>query len=249
MLSSRERHSVWHMTVLPISGIGTETKRSSSRAARTRSVRFNRRAHRSPSTGTSRSMKHSACRGWTTAFSPGRSPRTGAWPMGTRRVFLIAFAFALLIGVSALAQGPTYGVGRTPTAEEIRALDISIGPTGEELPPGKGTAKEGAQVYRAKGCAGCHGAAGTGGAAPVLKSKDPKNPDVWARGRILPLRAPFATTVWDYINRGMPLNREGTLTADGVYALTAYLLYINGVVPEDATMDAQRPPTARMPKI
>src|SRR5258707_3798921 len=92
--------------------------------------------------------------------------------MGTRRVFLMAFAFALLIGVSALAQGPTYGVGRTPTAEEIRALDISIGPTGEELPPGKGTAKEGAQVYRAKGCAGCHGAAGIGGTAPHLKNQE-----------------------------------------------------------------------------
>ena len=79
--------------------------------------------------------------------------------MGTHRVLLIAFAFALLVGVSALAQGPTYNVGRTPTAEEIRALDISIGPTGEELPPGKGTAREGAQLYRTKGCAGCHGAA------------------------------------------------------------------------------------------
>jgi cytochrome c len=167
--------------------------------------------------------------------------------MGTRRVLLLAFAFTVLIGVSALAQGPTYGVGRTPTAEEIRALDISIGPTGEELPPGKGTAKEGAQVYRAKGCAGCHGAAGIGGTAPNLKSKDPKNPDVWARGRILPLRAPFATTVWDYINRGMPLNREGTLTADEVYALTAYLLYINDVIPEDETLDAQSLPKIKMP--
>src|SRR2546430_17016363 len=96
--------------------------------------------------------------------------------MGTRRVCLVAFAFALLIGVSALAQGPTYGVGRTPTAEEIRALDISIGPTGEELPPGKGTAKEGAQVYRAKGCAGCHGAAGDNGTAAQLQSKNPQNP-------------------------------------------------------------------------
>ena len=75
------------------------------------------------------------------------------------------------MGVSALAQSPTYGVGRTPTAEEIRAWDISIGPTGEELPPGRGTAKEGAQVYRAKGCAGCHGATGIEGTAPILKSK------------------------------------------------------------------------------
>src|SRR6476620_1369249 len=167
--------------------------------------------------------------------------------MGTPRVFLVAFAFAVLIGVSALAQGPTYGVGRTPTAEEIRALDISIGPTGEELPPGTGTAKEGAQVYRAKGCAGCHGAAGTGGTAPILKSKDPNNPDVWARGRILPLRAPFATTVWDYINRGMPLNPEGTMTPDEVYGLTAYLLFINDVVPEEVVLDAQSLPKVKMP--
>src|SRR4051794_41830210 len=129
--------------------------------------------------------------------------------MGARRVFLIGFAFALLIGVSALAQGPTYGVGRTPTAEEIRALDISIGPTGEELPPGKGTAKEGAQVYRAKGCAGCHGAAGIGGTAPVLKRKNPKKPDGWARGGIPPPRAPFATTGWGFIKPGKPPHRRG----------------------------------------
>src|SRR5207237_8305106 len=111
--------------------------------------------------------------------------------MGTRRVFLIAFAFALLIGVSALAQGPTYGVGRTPTAAEIRALDISIGPTGEELPAGRGTAKEGAQVYEQKGCVVCHGVAGTGGLAPVLQSKTSQDLPIWNRERILPLRAPF----------------------------------------------------------
>src|SRR5258705_12947182 len=96
--------------------------------------------------------------------------------MGTRRVFLIAFAFALLIGVSALAQGATYGEGRTPSAEEIRALDISIGPTGAELPPGKGTAKEGAQFYPAKGCAGCHGAAVTGGDTPAPKKEESQQP-------------------------------------------------------------------------
>ena len=165
--------------------------------------------------------------------------------MASRRVLPITFA--LLMGVPALAQGPTYGIGRTPTAEEIRARDISIGPTGEELPPGKGSAKEGAIAYRAKGCAGCHGATGIGGSAPILKSRDPSNPDVWARGRILPLRAPFATTVWDYINRGMPLNREGTLTPDEVYALTAYLLFINGVIPEDQVLDQQNLAQVKMP--
>ena len=160
---------------------------------------------------------------------------------------LKVFAFALLMGASALAQSPTYGVGRTPTAEEIRAWDIAIGPSGEELPPGRGTVREGAQLYRTKGCASCHGATGLEGKGPILKSKNAANPDVWARGRILPVRSPFATTVWDYINRAMPMNREGTLTADEVYALTAYLLFINDVVPEDVVLDPQSLPKVKMP--
>jgi len=169
--------------------------------------------------------------------------------MGSRRMLPFAFVLPVLLigGASALAQGPTYRIGRTPTPEEIKALDISIGPIGEELPPGKGNAKEGAQLYRTKGCAACHGAEGIGGTAPNLKSKDPKNPDVWARGRILPLRAPFATTVWDYINRGMPLNREGTLTPDEVYSLTAFLLFINDVIPEGQALDQQSLPQIKMP--
>ncbi len=167
--------------------------------------------------------------------------------MGSRNVALIAFAFVLLVGVSVLAQGATYGVGRTPTAEEIRALDISISPTGDELPPGKGTAKEGGELYRTKGCAACHGAAGVGAIAPLLKSKNPSNPDVWAKERILPLRAPHATIVWDFINRAMPLGREGTLTADEVYSLTAYLLFLNALVPEDQVIDAQSLPKVKMP--
>ncbi|HEU4691291.1 MAG TPA: c-type cytochrome, partial [Vicinamibacterales bacterium] len=157
--------------------------------------------------------------------------------MGSHRILAFAFVLPVLLigGASALAQGPTYGIGRTPTPEEVKARDISIGATGEELPPGKGTAKEGAQIYR-KACAACHGATGIEGIAPILKSKDAANPDLWARGRILPLRSPFATTVWDYINRAMPLNREGTLTPDEVYSLTAFLLFINNVIPEDQVL-------------
>lgn len=169
--------------------------------------------------------------------------------MGSHRILPFAFVLPVLLigGATALAQGPAFGIGRTPSPEEIKARDISIGPIGEELPPGKGTAKEGAQLYRTKGCAACHGATGLEGTAPNLKSKDPKNPDVWARGRILPLRAPFATIVWDYINRGMPLNREGTLTVDEVYSLTAFLLFINDVIPEDQALDQQNLPTVKMP--
>src|SRR5262245_30747422 len=162
--------------------------------------------------------------------------------MGMLRVL----AFLLLMGVGALALSPRYGVGRTPTPESIRALATSMGRAGEELPPGHGTVKEGALVYRAK-CAGCHGATGVEGRAPILKSKVGKDVDLWERGRILPLRAPFATTVWDYINRGMPLNREGTLTAGEDYALTAFLLYINEVIPEELTLDATSLPKVKMP--
>ena len=80
-----------------------------------------------------------------------------------------------------------------------------------------------------------------------LESKAGPDVELWDRGRILPLRSPFATTVWDYINRAMPLNREGTLTPDEVYALTAFLLYINDVVAEDAVLDAQSLPKVKMP--
>jgi S-disulfanyl-L-cysteine oxidoreductase SoxD len=161
-------------------------------------------------------------------------------------------AIVLLLASPAFAQSsPTYGVGRTPTAEEIRALDNSIGPTGEELPPGRGTAKEGAVLFEEKGCIGCHGAAGIGGPAPALKSKTGQDVPI-SRGesifeRILPLHAPFATTVWDFIYRGMPLGNEGTLTADEVYALTAYLLFLNQVIPEDEVLDKQSLPNVKMP--
>jgi cytochrome c len=168
----------------------------------------------------------------------------GAFTMG----FLRPLPFVLLLGSIALAQSPTYGVGRTPTPEEIRAWDISISRTGTELPRGRGTATEGARLYQQKGCAGCHGATLTGGPAPTLLKAD-KGPgaDPWELGRVLPFRSPYATTVWDFINRGMPLNREGTLTADEVYALTAFLLFKNGVIPENEVLDAETLPKVKMP--
>ena len=168
--------------------------------------------------------------------------------MGSLRLVTILLpTIVLLLGSPAFAQSPTYGVGRTPTAEEIRRMDISIGPTGEELPPGRGTAKEGAQVFEQKGCIACHGPAGLGGMAPELQSKKGQDVPLWQRGRILPLRAPFATTVWDYIRRGMPALNEGSLTADEVYALTAYLLFLNKVIPEDEVLDQQSLPRVKMP--
>ena len=155
-------------------------------------------------------------------------------------------AIALLLSSPAFAQ--TYGVGRATTPEELSRLDISIGPTGDELPVGRGTAKEGALLFRQKGCVGCHGAAGIGGGpAPALQSKQGQEVPIWDRERILPLRAPFATTVWDFIHRAMPLGNEGTLKPDEVYSLVAYLLFLNKVIPEDTVLDKQSLPKVKMP--
>ena len=138
--------------------------------------------------------------------------------MGSLRLAAILLLLGSPVLVSpALAQSaPPYGLGRTPSAEEIRARDINIGSTGEELPPGHGTPKEGAKVFELQGCIVCHGPEAVGGVGPTLNSKTSQDLPIWKRERILPLRAPFATTVWDYIHRGMPLGREGILTPDEV---------------------------------
>ena len=156
---------------------------------------------------------------------------------------------------TAWTQSPTYGLGRSPSAEEIRAWDIAISPTGKELPSGQGTAKEGAVLYVRKGCAGCHGATGSGAHAPTLISrKGPQPPSsvpclapCVSDANSMGVHAPFATTIWDYINRGMPLGKEGTLAPNEVYALTAFLLYKNDVIKEDEVMDAQSLPKVKMP--
>jgi len=171
---------------------------------------------------------------------------------------LKCLALATLLGLGiASAQSPTYGVGRKPAAEEIRAWDISISPTGEELPPGRGTAKEGESLFKQKGCAGCHGPTGMGGQAPALVKGGPPPGQTPPKGMegmhmvpdtgIMALRSPYATTIWDYISRGMPLNKEGTLKPAEVYAITASLLYKNDVIKEDEVMDAQSLPKVNMP--
>ena len=92
-----------------------------------------------------------------------------------------------------------------------------------------------------------HGEEGVGGVGPALKSKTSQDLPIWRRERILPLRSPFATTVWDYINRGMPLGREGSLTPDEVYSLTAFLLFRNDVIKSDEqVLDAQSLPKIMM---
>ena len=173
--------------------------------------------------------------------------------MGFPRLLLVTAVLGIC--QTASPQAPTYHLGRPPSAEEVRAWDIAISPTGKELPSGQGTAKEGAGLYVRKGCAGCHGATGSGAHAPTLISrKGPqKAPAVPCLApcvndsNAMAIHSPFATTIWDYINRGMPLGKEGTLTANEVYALTAFLLYKNDVIAEDEVMDARTLPKVKMP--
>jgi mono/diheme cytochrome c family protein len=160
----------------------------------------------------------------------------------TRFSRLLTATIALSASVTALAQGPTYQLGRVPSQEEIKARDTAISPEGKELPPGRGTAKEGETVYVEK-CRSCHGPNATGsalhrGLVPLGNAKPVKIPFSLV---------PYATTVWDFINRAMPQTRPGSLTPDEVYAVTAYVLYRNDIITDTDVLDATSLPKVRMP--
>ena len=173
------------------------------------------------------------------------------------------FAAAVIVvamniaGTAALAQMPDYkGVGKIASEEEIRPRDISIGPEGKELPPGSGTAKEGAPIFAAK-CAICHGKNLEGVPLPGLPPPPdaPIVPLAGGRGTIntpQELRTvgswwPFATSVWDFINRAMPLGNGETLKPNEVYALTAFIFYKNDLIKETDVLDAKTLPKIQMP--
>jgi cytochrome c len=135
------------------------------------------------------------------------------------------------------------GLGRAPTPAELRGWDLSVSPDGDELPPGSGTATQGALVYTQRGCATCHGTTGKEGPALALVGGKP----TMATNYFPIAYWPFAPTIWDYIYRAMPYDRPGHLTADEVYALTAFLLFRNGIIQEADVIDARTLPTVKMP--
>lgn len=146
-----------------------------------------------------------------------------------------------------------YGLGRAATPAEVAARNIDVGPDGEGLPAGSGTAALGADIYQQK-CAMCHGPKGLGmpPAFPLLISRDPKAEGFkFASDPKLPKSIgnywPEATTVFDYVRRAMPLLQPGSLTNDEVYALTAYLLAANEVIPMSATLDSATLMQVKMP--
>ena len=145
-----------------------------------------------------------------------------------------------------------FGVGRPATEADVAALDVDVGPDGVGLPPGRGTVAQGAAVYASR-CVSCHGPDGSGTPTGDRLVRDPEAPGFPdSEGREEGTRAigsywPWATTLFDYVRRAMPQDRPGTLTDEEVYAVTAWLLWKNGIVEEDAVMDAASLPAVVMP--
>ena len=142
-----------------------------------------------------------------------------------------------------------FGIGREPDASEIEQWDIDIAPSGDNLPAGQGTVDRGETIY-AQLCLACHGPEGAGGINDQLVGHFNPEDDL-AGDTSLPRTVgnfwPYATTLYDYINRSMPMTIPGTLSADEVYSLLAYLLHLNGIVEEDAVIDAETLPSIEMP--
>ena len=148
--------------------------------------------------------------------------------------------------------GGRYGIGRAATSAEVAAIDIDVGPDGAELPAGRGTVSQGARVFGAK-CASCHGVRGEGMAPafPKLVGRAPRDGFPFGRDpkieKTIGNYWPYATTLFDYVRRAMPFLAPGSLSNDEVYAVTAWLLAQNEVIPGGATLDAESLKVIRMP--
>jgi mono/diheme cytochrome c family protein len=165
--------------------------------------------------------------------------------MPMRELQLAAFAVvALACATPAQAQGP-YGIGRAATPAEIAGWNIDIDRYGNNLPPGSGSVSHGREVFDQQ-CAACHGANGEGGVGDRL---------VGGQGTLAtanPVRTvgsywPYAPTLFDYIRRAMPQNAPQSLSNDEVYAVSAYILNLNGLLPAEAALDARTLSAIKMP--
>jgi cytochrome c len=162
------------------------------------------------------------------------------------------------IHASAAAAPPSsYALGHAVDSGALRKMDIDVDPSGASLPPGSGNAAKGLLVYASK-CAMCHGAKGEGLAAvpghpasPKLVGRDPRVGFPFGRDPKLVKTVgnywPYSTTIYDYVHRAMPLTAPGTLTPDETYAVVAWLLAENEIIPRDAEMNAKTLPAVKMP--
>ena len=136
-------------------------------------------------------------------------------------------------------------LGRPASARDIAAWQLNVFPDGTGLPVGRGTAKQGAPLYT-KRCASCHGDQGIGGTAEELAGGHaPLTSEVPDKN--IGTYWPYATTLFDFARRSMPMDAPGSLNADEIYAITAYLLFRNGIIGEHDEMNAHTLPQVQMP--
>jgi S-disulfanyl-L-cysteine oxidoreductase SoxD len=166
--------------------------------------------------------------------------------MSMRNCIRLAFCAAAIFAVPAIAAAQSPKLGQPIAPADIAPWDISIGPDGAGLPPGRGTAAQGEAIYLAQ-CQACHGEKGAG---------RPNDRLVGGTGSLEPGKAPiktvgsywpYATTLFDYIRRAMPFQESKSLTADELYAVSAYILHLNDIIGKDDVLDAQSLPKVRMP--
>ena len=164
---------------------------------------------------------------------------------------------AISVGVAAVVAAQQLrparlGIGTPATPQEIKAADDDVTPSGHGLPSGSGSVAEGKLVFQ-KNCVGCHGATGVEGPMDKLVGRMPGDSFPFGKDpRLLTERTignywPYATTVYDFIHRAMPQDRPGVLTAHETYAVVAYLLWRNGILPANAVMNARTLPQVKMP--
>ncbi|MDX2426684.1 MAG: c-type cytochrome [Cycloclasticus sp.] len=164
------------------------------------------------------------------------------------RLFNSLIVLALLsISTTCFAENVGhYGVGKTATAKEITGWDIDIRPDGKGLPAGQGSVAQGEPLYEAK-CASCHGSFGEGqGRWPILAGGEDSLTDERPEKTVGSFW-PYASTLWDYINRAMPYPAPKSLTADEVYAISAYILYLNEIVEDDFVLNQSNLANVKMP--
>jgi S-disulfanyl-L-cysteine oxidoreductase SoxD len=157
---------------------------------------------------------------------------------------LLGAGLTIVAVLPSFGQTPQFGQAIAPA--DVAPWDISIGPDGAGLPPGNGTAKQGEAVYAAK-CQACHGEKGAGrpndqlaGGHDTIRSDKPAVKTVGSYW-------PHATTLFDYIRRAMPFNESKSLSAEETYAVSAYILNLNGIVGADDVLDARSLPKVAMP--
>lgn len=160
--------------------------------------------------------------------------------------YVVVFLTTVLAAMPAPAETGGYGIGTPASGQEVAGWDIDIRPDGMGLPPGNGSVEDGEMLYEQK-CASCHGSFGEGvGRHPVLAGGEGTLTDERPE-RTIGSYWPYASTLWDYIHRSMPFPQPQSLTDDEVYAITAYVLYLNDLVEDDFVLTPDNLASIEMP--